>query len=345
MSGRGTSGAGGAGERPERSGWRMAMPMHFHFVALHYFKETVKRGSIRQAAEALNVAASAVNRQILKLEDQLDCQLFERMAGGVRLTGAGEVFYHYVLRHENDLERTVSEIEDMKGIRRGHVSIVCEEGIAKDFLPRLLVPFQQDFPRVTFRISVTGMASVLDAVADGSADIGVAFDPTYNPSLRQVAKVPVALGAAMPPGHRLSTCRSIRLSDLDGEAVILPDEKFVIHERLDQQRQATGLALSMTTETDSFETMTSLVKAGAGLGIRTRIGILDEIARGEIVFVPFADRDFLAEQVAICTKAQRTLPVAAAQFCERMVAQLSELTEKVSASRLEEVPEALTQPA
>lgn len=56
--------------------------VHVHLVALRYFGETVRTGSMRQAAEQLNVAASAVNRQILKLEDQLQCKLFDRRAKG-----------------------------------------------------------------------------------------------------------------------------------------------------------------------------------------------------------------------------------------------------------------------
>lgn len=301
--------------------------MHIHLVALTYFKETVRRGSIRQAAEALNVAASAVNRQILKLEEQLECELFERRSEGMRLTGAGEVFYHHVLRQHQDLDRTISEIEDLRGIRRGHVAIVCEEGFAKDCLPRVLTPFHKEFPRVTFDIEVTGMPGVLAAVAQGEADIGVAFDPAFDPNLRRVAEIHVALGAAMSPDHPLATRGTLRLGDLVGEAAILVDENYVIHQRLNARMKNGGPALSKIVETNSFEAMTALVKSGTGIGLRTRVGIMDEIARGEIAFVPLIDREFHSEEIVVCTRAKRTLPVAAALLCERMVATLTELAD------------------
>ena len=44
---------------------------HVHAAALFYFREVTRAGSIRKAAATLNVAASALNRQILKLEDEL----------------------------------------------------------------------------------------------------------------------------------------------------------------------------------------------------------------------------------------------------------------------------------
>ena len=105
--------------------------VHVHLVALRYFGETARTGSMRQAAEHLHVAASAVNRQILKLEDQLQCKLFDRTADGVSLTAAGEVLYNYTLRLERDLDRAISQIDDLRGLRRGHVSIACEDGIGR----------------------------------------------------------------------------------------------------------------------------------------------------------------------------------------------------------------------
>lgn len=301
--------------------------MHFHLVALTYFKETVRRGSIRQAAEALNVAASAVNRQILKLEEQLECELFERTSDGMRLTGAGEVFYHHVLRQHQDLERTISEIEDLRGIRRGHVAVTCEEGFAKDCLPPVLASFHKEFPRVTFDIEVAGMSGVIAAVAQGEADIGIAFDPAFDPNLRRVAAVHVPIGAAIPPGHPLASSETLRLGDLVGEATVLVDETYDIHRRLNARMKNGGPALSKIIETNSFEAMTALVKSGIGIGLRTRVGIMGEIARGEIAFVPLVDREFHSEEIVICARAKRTLPVAAALLCERMVAALSELAD------------------
>ena len=39
-----------------------------HAIVLKYLEEVARRGSIRKASRTLNVASSAINRQILKLE-------------------------------------------------------------------------------------------------------------------------------------------------------------------------------------------------------------------------------------------------------------------------------------
>jgi DNA-binding transcriptional LysR family regulator len=49
-----------------------------HLRILRYVDEVARTGSIRKAADHLNVTASAVNRRIMDLEDELGAQLFER---------------------------------------------------------------------------------------------------------------------------------------------------------------------------------------------------------------------------------------------------------------------------
>ena len=67
-----------------------------HLRFLKYFDEVARAGSIRQAAEALHVAPSSVNRRIQDLEEELGVPLFERLPRGMRLTAAGELFVQYV---------------------------------------------------------------------------------------------------------------------------------------------------------------------------------------------------------------------------------------------------------
>ncbi len=65
-----------------------------HLRILDYVDEVARAGSIRKAAERLNVTASAVNRRIADLEEELGAPLFDRRPRGVQLTAAGEVFVH-----------------------------------------------------------------------------------------------------------------------------------------------------------------------------------------------------------------------------------------------------------
>ena len=62
-----------------------------HSRKLQYLDEIARSGSIRKAADRLNVSSSAINRQILALEEEFGVPLCERLPRGLRLTAAGEL--------------------------------------------------------------------------------------------------------------------------------------------------------------------------------------------------------------------------------------------------------------
>jgi len=68
-------------------------------AVLHYLKE-VARGSSRKADDALNIASSAINRQISKLDADLGVRLSDRMPNGMRLTSAAAACPRYAAAEE-----------------------------------------------------------------------------------------------------------------------------------------------------------------------------------------------------------------------------------------------------
>jgi DNA-binding transcriptional LysR family regulator len=77
--------------------------MPFFTTAIRCFEAVARDGAIRRAAERLNLSASAVNRQILRLEEDLGVALFERLPRGMRLSAAGEVLLVSISRQQQEL--------------------------------------------------------------------------------------------------------------------------------------------------------------------------------------------------------------------------------------------------
>ena len=102
---------------------------------LTYVDAVARHGSIRKAADALNVASSALNRQILDLELDLGSALFERLPRGVRLTAAGEVFLAYTRQAISELKAVESQVEQLRGLVRGQVGVAAVESVAGELLP------------------------------------------------------------------------------------------------------------------------------------------------------------------------------------------------------------------
>lgn len=298
--------------------------MHVHLIALRYFRETVRHGSMRQAAEALNVAPSAINRQILKLEEQLECRLFERQSDGVRLTAPGEVLFRYARELDAGLDRAISEIEDLRGLRRGHVALAAEDGIARDLLPPILAGFRADFPRVTHALDILNAPAIVAAVAEGAVDLGLAMYAPRHPDVAVLAEASVALGVLMPNEHPLAARATLRLSDIAHEQLVLLKDGVGAHPDAHEalRRGAPRSAAAVTTAPGA---LAALVRAGFGLAVRSRIGIAQEIAQGELAFVVLDDPRLRPGRLALLGRQDRALPVAAALLAERLKQTLLEM--------------------
>src|SRR6516162_3551884 len=94
-----------------------------HSRLLRYLDEVARLGSIRRAASRLNVASSAISRQILALETEIGAPIFERMPRRLRLTATGEILIAHVRETLKSSLRATAQIEALKGLTRGEATI------------------------------------------------------------------------------------------------------------------------------------------------------------------------------------------------------------------------------
>jgi hypothetical protein len=180
---------------------------------LTYVDAVARHGSIRKAADALNVASSALNRQILDLEADLGSALFERLPRGVRLTAAGEVFLAYSRQAISELKAVESQVEQLRGLVRGQVSVAAVESVAGELLPSAITQFQaahpNDSPGTRRPICKDGIWSP-SLRASPTAANGSAF--AVGPSSALDAGGPSAAGcASVMPDDRLSDVNDVLL--------------------------------------------------------------------------------------------------------------------------------------
>jgi DNA-binding transcriptional regulator YhcF (GntR family) len=110
------------------------MGSDFDHERLHYLREAVRLGSIRGAAERLNVNPSTVSRQIALLEHEVSSTLLERFGKGVRATEAGQLLVEYARIQNSAREDTLAKLADLKTLKSGHIELVTGEGYIGDLL-------------------------------------------------------------------------------------------------------------------------------------------------------------------------------------------------------------------
>jgi DNA-binding transcriptional LysR family regulator len=289
-----------------------------HLRILRYVDEVARSGSIRKAAEQLNVTASAVNRRIMDLEQELGTPLFERLARGVRLTAAGEVFVHYLRSQDGEVERMKSQIEELKGLRRGEVRIACSQALALDFLPHEIATFRRRHPQVAFAVKVVDHELAMAALAAYEVDLVLVFRPQFLANFQPLMSLEQRLVAVMASDHSLARKRPLRLRDCAAYPVALAERSIGGRQLLDQVASRARINFNIAAQTNSFELLRGLVTQAGLISFQIRIGTLPERNKLGLIARDIDDRDVPRANLVLGQLRARNLPVATAMFAEQL---------------------------
>ncbi|MDG4887860.1 MULTISPECIES: LysR family transcriptional regulator [unclassified Mesorhizobium] len=132
-------------------------------------------GSLRRAARALRVRESSVSRNVLKLEQHLDMQLFERDFRGVRLTEAGGAWIDVARAHYDGLlDAFIQCARGYKDARTLRIGLCWVTG--GEFLRRLIDRFSSRYPEVNLSIEDIPAGQCLAAIRRRQLDIAFTHD-------------------------------------------------------------------------------------------------------------------------------------------------------------------------
>ncbi len=304
--------------------------MRFQRV-LFYVDAVARHGSIRKAAEQLNITSSALNRRIQDLEQELRSPLFERWSKGVRLTSAGEIFLHSARSQIADTIRLRSTLDDLRGLRLGKVKVACSQAIATDYLPVAISKFREPHPMVTFEVNVIDHGLTLTALEEFEADLAIVYRPTMHPGILQLASVRQRVMVVMRHGHPLESEKYVRASDLSRFPLALPDRRYGVRQMIDEVSAKRGIPFNIAVESNSFDMLRGMVRRGDAVSLQIEIGAWP--SSDGIISRPLDQRDATPDVVGLCQLSGRNLPVAAAMFAEQIAADFKSGNDLISAKR------------
>ena len=288
-----------------------------HLRFLNYVDEVARAGSIRQAADRLHVAASAVNRRVLDLEEELGTPIFERLPRGVRLTSAGELFVAYIRSRSAQLEQVRIEIEDLKGLRRGTVKVIASQALAPVFLPRAVAGFRSTHPLVGVEVQVGDHLHALKSLRGFEADLALIFNLAPDADIDRIAEIEQKLVAVMHASHPLAQQPDLRLRDCIEYPLVLANRDLGGRQLLEQFLVRSSIKLRPAVESNSFEFMRGYLIHEQGISFQIAIGAViegDNLVAREIV-----DRGFPRGQLVLACLRGRQLPVIAHAFAGDLI--------------------------
>lgn len=288
-------------------------------TSLRYFVSVASHGSIRAASSELNVAQSAVSRQLQGLEYEIGAVLLERRSRGVVLTAAGELLFAFARNAQLDVDRLRSELDELQGLERGHVRISAMETMVQLILPAAIARFQRLHPRITFAVTISTTDEVVEAVRGGHADIGLGFSPIIGPEITLKYERLEPLLAVMSADHPLASRSSVSIAEIADYPVALSPPRSGARIVSDGACRDAGVKLLPTLETNSVDLLRRFVMTGSGITLLLRHTVSQGFDREALKVLPFTENT-ISGTVAIMALDGRTLPLAA----EKMAAILAE---------------------
>ncbi|MBR0372942.1 MAG: LysR family transcriptional regulator [Mogibacterium sp.] len=177
------------------------------------------------AAEKLFITPQGLSTIIRRLEEELDCVLFNRDRAGSVPTECGEIFYRYALGAKTDYETMLAEISRAarkdRGVIRFGYSFGAMTGLALDFPIR----FRELYPG--YRIEYTELPdfTIEELVSSGEIDVGVVsciHPEEYDATLIHEAEI-----LFVPCGtSRFLHCPTVTVADIAEEPLTLREGNF-----------------------------------------------------------------------------------------------------------------------
>ena len=295
-----------------------------------YLDAVVREGSLRRAANKCFVTASALDRRVQDLEAEIGTPLFERHARGMRLTAAGEIYLAYARRLMADTQRALSEIDHLKGLRRGNVSLAISPAMAFGFAPYIIRIFSAKYPGVSLQVQVVSHDVALRYLLSFDVDLAIIISRPNNNELVDLVTIDQPLMAIVDKKHPLATKDCIRLTECLEYPLILPGKGLTTREMLDTKLQNIETVSKQYIETNSYEVMRNLVfdSLNIGFGIFLQIQSPSRGVNEHITHIPISEKDIRPVPIICVQLRNRSLSVPAAQLANLVTQELGKFSSR-----------------
>ncbi|HEX3573939.1 MAG TPA: LysR substrate-binding domain-containing protein [Rhodopila sp.] len=264
---------------------------------LRVFVAVAERQHVTRAAEALNLAQSAVSASIAALEARHGTKLFHRVGRGIELTEAGAVFLteaRAVLARAEAAELVLSELG---GLKRGTLAVQASQTIVSYWLPRYLVAFRRAYPGIDIRLTVGNTAQVATAIHQGTAELGFVEGVVEDPVLEGRVVGRDQLVIVVGPEHPWAAGGAVSPQQLLDIEWVLREAGSGTRSMFEAALEGFGISpskLHVVLELASNEAVRSAVEAGMGATAISASVAAPSIEAGLLhqVGLPLPDRAF-----------------------------------------------------
>jgi LysR family transcriptional regulator, transcription activator of glutamate synthase operon len=254
---------------------------------VRYFLAIVEGGSFSSAADGLYISQSSLSKQMIALEKELGCQLFDRSKRKIALTEAGRIFSRHAGPLYDNYKRLLSDLVEFSSettLSIASIPVIAQYGIT-DYIAR----FRSAYPGVPLVLEEREGATILPALNDEQYDLAFVRDNYLDAEQYGWVKIfSDQMVVLVSRNHPLSQRTQLSLTELANENFILFDKGTVVHELSVAACRQVGFEPRVFYASLRVESILSLVASNVGIALMMR-RISDYHRHPEIVSIPLVE--------------------------------------------------------
>ena len=240
---------------------------------VEYIVKIAEAGGITKASEQLYITQSALNQQLLKLENELGIQLFHRRKNNFTPTDAGDIYIKYGRKMLLEKREAYNIIDDLAKNNAGHLSLAFSPERGIEMFVATYPTFHKRFPGIIVQPQEMRVMMQVSQITKGYVDLGlVTLDEKnklpdleyehirYEPLLLALPRCsPVAQDAADPDTF-LEDLPYIDLKRCEQQPFVLMSKGSTLSSIIERIFKNTNFTPNTIFETASNRTMITMVK-------------------------------------------------------------------------------------
>jgi LysR family transcriptional regulator, low CO2-responsive transcriptional regulator len=276
------------------------------------FHAVARLGSVSLAADELHLSQSAVSIQIATLETAAGAPLITRTGRGVRLTEAGQFLLAYANRLVSLWHETSDEMATFLGAFSGTLRVGAV-ATAEYWLPRLLVAFVNENPRVKVKLHVGNRDEMVRSLAAEEIDIAVMGQPPHELKVVATGFAKNPMGFMAAPNHPLMSDPALSMATLAEAHLLVRELGSGSRTTVERLFKELGLRLQIGSELSSNESIKQMCAAGFGPAYLSMHACVLEMNAGLLQLLPLEHNPIEREWFVVRVHS-RALPQVALSF-------------------------------
>ena len=242
---------------------------------LQYIVAVADLGHFGRASAACNVSQPTLSGQILKLEDELGVQLFERDGRSVRVTDRGAAIVAHARRAVNAAADLVAAARASRDPLDGAIRLGVIATIGPYLTPYLLPAAARDLPKAPIMLVEDLTAHLLPMLADGKLDAAIIATEPPSDRLDAVDLYEERFLLMLSAGHPLARRTSVRIDEIDPKTLLLLADGHCLRDQaIDLCRHPDlGGGAMADMRAASLETLLHLAAAGYGVTLAPSMAV------------------------------------------------------------------------